>query len=226
MRTHDGGLLRGTLIESVPGERARIRLSTGEVRVVPWAQVEYAGPDSRPGPLPPPPATDSPPSRAVYGVPPLTLRLVGAPSAVSFHEITESHGTVVLPGILSGERTYDFRRLCQAPCEIPIEPGSHRFALSLGRGEEVLAPALDIWRSGTLTGTYLDRSGFRIAGWTLIIGAPLAAVGLATLAASLPEGAREATIGLAVTAGLSMLVGEILGLIFALQPDGAMVRFN
>jgi hypothetical protein len=38
--TKNGGMLRGTIIEALPDVQARILLATGEIVVIPWAQIE------------------------------------------------------------------------------------------------------------------------------------------------------------------------------------------
>ncbi|HLK41501.1 MAG TPA: hypothetical protein VKU41_32350 [Polyangiaceae bacterium] len=40
VRRKDGGLLRGTIVETTAGVQVRIQLSTGEVATIPWSEVE------------------------------------------------------------------------------------------------------------------------------------------------------------------------------------------
>src|SRR5258706_9689637 len=54
VRFKNGGILRGTILESVPNDRVDIRAPDGQTRRIPWAEVEYAGPATS---VPPPPAT-------------------------------------------------------------------------------------------------------------------------------------------------------------------------
>jgi hypothetical protein len=49
--TKNGGMLRGTIIESLPGVQARIQLATGEIVAVPWPRIEridYGAPSPSP----------------------------------------------------------------------------------------------------------------------------------------------------------------------------------
>src|SRR6266568_2609934 len=48
----NGGQLRGTIIDVIPGVHARIRLTTGEVATIPWNEI--ASVDSARTPSPPP----------------------------------------------------------------------------------------------------------------------------------------------------------------------------
>src|SRR5689334_10616230 len=57
VRTKDGGMLRGTIVEKVPNDHVEIQLANGQTRTVKMSEVEYAGPanESAPAPVPPPP---------------------------------------------------------------------------------------------------------------------------------------------------------------------------
>lgn len=61
VRTKDGGMLRGTIIEKLANDHVEIVLPNGQSRTVPMADVEYAGPTaSDPGTAPPAPAAAPP----------------------------------------------------------------------------------------------------------------------------------------------------------------------
>ena len=48
VRLKNGGMVRGTILEAIPGEAVRVQLSDGNVREFPADTVDYAGPDSSP----------------------------------------------------------------------------------------------------------------------------------------------------------------------------------
>jgi hypothetical protein len=82
-----GGLVRGTLIEAIPGQTARVQLVTGEVSTIPWSEVDHivTGPTPTPTPTPAPTPTPTPtPSRdspmvRLHIESPRNLELVGRP---------------------------------------------------------------------------------------------------------------------------------------------------
>jgi len=51
VRLRSGGIVRGTIVESVPGDAVKIQLVTGEVRMIPYGETTYAGPDVPPVPV-------------------------------------------------------------------------------------------------------------------------------------------------------------------------------
>lgn len=52
VETADGSLLRGTVVEKVPGNHVTVRLITGETRRIEWTDVARLAPDPRPTPSP------------------------------------------------------------------------------------------------------------------------------------------------------------------------------
>src|SRR5690348_6470857 len=59
----NGGLLRGAVIESAPGDHVQIALPNGEVRYLPWAEVERVTVGAAPGAAPAPAAPAPPPEK-------------------------------------------------------------------------------------------------------------------------------------------------------------------
>lgn len=101
---NDGGMLRGTIVESEPGRYVVISLPTGETRRVAWREVRYAGPAARAphpaaAPLWSPPAT--PASVSMATLPPesagFRVRFVSPQDGISFHRVTDTTTTVDLP---------------------------------------------------------------------------------------------------------------------------------
>jgi hypothetical protein len=115
IRTKDGGMLRGTIVEKVPNDHVEILLPNGQSRTVPMADVDYAGPTAGDtgaapqAPAPPPPAPlpaqqsdDEETPRATSGSLPATtigagtarLRLTSDQEGLTFHRKTgTSQGT-------------------------------------------------------------------------------------------------------------------------------------
>jgi hypothetical protein len=109
IRTKNGGMLRGTIVEKVPNDHVEILLPTGQSRTVPMADVEYAGPTAgdpanapqapapspSPAPIPAQPLDDETP-RTAAGSRPATasgagtprLRLTSDQGGLTFHRKT------------------------------------------------------------------------------------------------------------------------------------------
>jgi hypothetical protein len=106
-----GGMFRGTLVDVVPNDHARIRLSTGEVASVPWGEIDHidastSGPSAAPlPPAAPLPIVVTPPSAPADRV---YVHMTGA------HEATLERGN---------GRTWAL--VCQSPCDrwLPMEGG-------------------------------------------------------------------------------------------------------
>ncbi len=98
----NGGMVRGYLEELLPGERARIRLVSGEVSVIPWARIDHV--EQGKGPIRPAPA----------------IVTLGAPSSVPPPPVTGT-ATVHLDGA-AGVTVFqqagsDWHPVCVAPCD-------------------------------------------------------------------------------------------------------------
>lgn len=88
--TQDGGMMRGTIVESRPGQHVVIALPTGETRRVAWSEVRFAGPAGEaPGSAS---VTTPPPSYAPYGTQEPSYG--GAPPGYG----VEGYGTGAPPG--------------------------------------------------------------------------------------------------------------------------------
>ncbi len=233
--TRDGGMVRGTISESVPQDHVTITLTTGEVRTIPWANVEYAGPESdRPSTAPavaPPPPRDVPAPSPAYTAPardPNTVRLqvLTEQSGLALHEVTGMATAAVWTGQAFGTvRAYSFHRLCGVPCTIDVPRGSHQFALSQG-GDPVPARAIDILRDGTLATHYVDRGVLRAVGWiTLVVGGLAGAAWMVVPLLTTDYSSDDWLVGLIGGAAV-LSVSEIVGLILALQGDAAELRFD
>jgi hypothetical protein len=248
VQTEEGGMIRGTIVESVPHEHVLITLTTGEQRRIPWASVRYAGPsEGAPGPSPSNGlvpyeyrggAAPAPADRArapvesrerargaVAATGEVRVRFESPQPGVAFHRVTATAGFGGWGGSLA---IHQFERLCAAPCARELRRGSHQFALSLGDGAALPAPAVDIGANGVVTGQYVDRSGLRTAGWlTMGLGIPAGlAAALAPLATTNELSGDANWIGW-LTAGASIaVIAAIVGFVLGMQPDGAVIRFD
>lgn len=174
---HSGGMLRGTIAESVPGEYVVILLVTGETRRVDAAEVKYAGPATgAPGQAaPPPPAAPppvAPPPAATREVPMARLTLEAADPEQQLTFYTKTGEAVASAwGYYSGAmtvRAQSFKKLCTAPCRVEIPESRETLALALGDRAPVPVPgAVDLRGDLTVRGKYKDDSGIRVGGWVL-----------------------------------------------------------
>jgi hypothetical protein len=235
IRTKDGGLLRGTIVESIPGEKVVILLPTGELREVPMDQVDHAGPlgDAPPAWTPPPtPPTAPDPSAAPSAFPPAPSPpapaspdvTLGAPASLVLTADEPGityflyHGSTSRP--IGGNvilTLHSFDRLCTAPCRMNLKPGNYRLALALpDRDPTPARRSIDITPSTRgLHGSYTSLRGVRIGGWMLLVGGAAMGMGGALLIVSDPS-----------TSYVLMGVGGgvmLIGLIMALLKDRARI---
>lgn len=241
--THDGGMVRGTIIESVPGQYAVITLPTGETRRFDGAQIRYAGPRSgaptstlsSPGAPPAP----SPPSTAeAADTSAIELRLGSPQPGVTFHRVRlTSTAEVTASGFSQGRvvsmagtaRGHTFERLCTAPCQVELPRGEYELALSAG-GDPI--PAAEIVRLDAATavsGVYTDNSGLRAAGWVSIIGGGLAGVAIVLVPILTGTDIANDSAGFWAPFGVGLgviAVTSIIGWVLTSQQDGATIRFD
>lgn len=181
VRTRDGAMYRGTIVESVPGSHVVLMTATGESRRFEASQIETAGP-----------------SPTVFAEPPPVV-----PVEAAFEGDSATDGRVRLhvdaaePGYTLMLRTgmaavatrsgvgiaVGFDRMCTAPCALSLEPGNYNFAVEDPRGRlrAVREPVL-VDGDGSLTLSVESRRRQRIVRWTL--GISLFAIGVPLLARS------------------------------------------
>ena len=199
MRLQNGGLLRGTITESIPGEYVSIVLVTGEIRKIPMANVKYTGPaDAEPAAQPPASATGTrqqPSSFATSGAPQsadgtrpfLTVR--GREARISFRSRTPNTTFYVkTASATAGADGYQveasgYTRICSAPCEATLPEGSYTFALTTDDKAPVAAKPIHVSGSQTVHGQLERKRGVRAGGWVifgagLVVGTSLLTAGL------------------------------------------------
>jgi hypothetical protein len=238
VRTKDGGMLRGTIVEKVPNDHVEIQLANGQTRTVKMSDVEYAGPAaSDAGSPPPPPPPPLAPSGITVSVPTAKLELKSPQHGLTFHSkvgdargfasgtMWTSKGAAPTTVEVHAE---SFGRICTAPCAAEVPQGTYRLGLSLDDGDVVATELpLDLKGKLRLEGEYVSKSGTRTAGWIIGIGGQV--VG-ALLAVNSQQNCDTDIAGLCKTEhptlgiGLGVLLAStVVGLIMVLQRDQAFV---
>jgi hypothetical protein len=187
----NGGLLRGTISEYVPGSHVLMVTVTGETKRIKAAEVSYAGPSSG-APNAAPNGGRNRPSLVTVNAAEAPVKLRSEQPEVTFYLRTgESMGSAVTTGFGMGYgyrgasmmpstaftsvRGRSYGRVCTAPCEATVAAGSYSMALSKGNGSPIEAEELvRVDGPSTLQGTYTSYAGLRVAGF---------AVGLASIIA-------------------------------------------
>ena len=209
----NGGMVRGTLVENLPGDHVTIQLATGETRVFPSAEVTYAGAAALTAAVVPPP-----PPPAPRGV---RVHVVGTTEALTLQQVTGS--ATALGGTGRGFATVQvdqFGPLCTAPCDVELAPGTYALGVSLGQGPARRGDhnLFTLESDTTLSIEYESREGLRIAGWlTFLIGA---LGGAAIMVGPILAGERDIVPPL-VAGGAVVFVSEIVGLALAFLDDHA-----
>ncbi len=178
VRTKDGGMYRGVIVQMTPGDSVTIRLSTGETRTFPMSDTTYAGPDKDSGGHAAAPETTSP-AVIVHGEH-AHLRLESSVPKLTFHLQT---GEATVHG-WAGGRSYigvgrTFERLCTAPCSVDVPEGAQTFAISRAdEGRPLVGDPIDVRGDMTLQGSITNRPGLRAGGITLAVLGPLSGIGM------------------------------------------------
>jgi hypothetical protein len=144
-----------------------------------------------------------------------------------------------------GHSTGGYAHICAAPCNATMALGEHRLALSVADHSPVEPDQVVVVRGpSTVTGSYTDRSGLRIAG-LLVLGGSVLVGGIMMVAgvtgggycpigspgyvgppqgASTKEACTSSTdAGLLAAGAIVLGVGAIAGVVLALQHDKATV---
>jgi hypothetical protein len=187
VKTKDGSMYRGTIIELVAGDHVRMTLPTGETRNFPMSDVAYAGAaEGAPRPEAPSPRKARPSTREktdtdededeatvhlTANEKDLQVLIRAGQSETTGTGYTIGHGAT----FYSGESRH-YAVLCTAPCDTSLPPGTHRLAVSLdgGRAIEADEPVRIHAPATNLRATYDSRGGYRAAGILLMIGGGLA----------------------------------------------------
>ncbi len=179
VRLKNGGMLRGTIAESEPGQSVTIVLLTGETRKVPFADVEYAGPAaSAPSAAPAPaPASASPapfPGAsngttqpfAVVHAEEARVDFVSAPTGESLFRRSNTAAFASDQGSFAN----GYEEVCTAPCNVSMPAGTHTFAIAKPGSRAIEAEPVTLPPgNSTLSATYADKTGVRVG--LVVLGA-------------------------------------------------------
>lgn len=181
VRLKNGGMLRGTISELVPGDTVTIVTTSGKTREIKMSEVDYAGPADRdpqatakpstePSAVPTETASDASKTEPLVTVSGqrADLQLSSEPSNVTFHR---QSGSAIAVGARGAAVAVAYDRLCTAPCKVSLPAGTERFALSRGNEFPIFAEPVEIPPGPSqLVGSFKSRSGVRIAGWVVAVG--------------------------------------------------------
>lgn len=208
----NGGLVRGSIVELVPGDHVVVRSLVGTVRTFAMSEVEYAGPERNRPPSTgtradvPGGSTDDERSsddrqsdggagRGETTVRPeivvttrrvrLSLRARDGEDLTFY--LVDAAGEAELGDVTS--RVTGIRRLCTAPCAVTLAAGRYRLALARhsDRPRE-LRRTLRLLGGARLTGYFDDRSTQRRVGG--IVAAAAIATGVGVFIALVESGDR------------------------------------
>lgn len=154
-------------------------LSTGSVLAQEPAPSLPPPPPAPPGTAPPPPGAPPPPMAAPAAPPaepPVEvrfdsnepgLRVLALSSVVPVERVVGSrYGWWLAPGVAPM-----YRPVCREPCSVQLVPGPYRLALAKGGvGAVPVREPVVIQGPSAIHGTYVDRTGLRVAGWVVGIG--------------------------------------------------------
>lgn len=224
LQLKNGGSVRGELVESVPNEKFVLKLATGEIRTVPWADV--TAPEQAGHAPAPPPAHTAPPAPAPAPPPaPRTVHVtftsedggelqsyLGSSTGTVSSTSWGPNGSYSSGGYVEVEH-YQF--VCSAPCSKDVDPGAtYRIG---GTGKNPSRP-FNLSGNTQLTaevGGNLGRMlGIPTAASGGILGVSTAALGGILLGSGKSEGLGAA------------LVGTGVGLLVILVPLGIYLRVS
>jgi hypothetical protein len=220
-----GGLVRGSVVEYVPGDHVTIQLATGEVRT--YAAGEFAN-VAIGGSAPAPVAAPSVPAPPAASTPMAHLSVGADGEGLSLHHVIASAIVPVWTGrTLSAAQVDSFQLICNAPCEIDVPAGSYILGVAQGSGTARRAghDRAD-FAPGTVTRLaveYDSREAIRIVGWITFVGGVLAGTAIMTVPILTDPNAdiTGAIIAGSIVAG----VGMIVALPMVLLQDHAEVRY-
>lgn len=225
VRLNNGGLLRGTIIEAIPGEKVVILLPSGETRTLAGDEFEYAGPASEaPAPLAAPPTAEpaAPEPQVTVRTRKARLSLQSPGDQLTWH-LTRVDGIAVGTGGFAVAQAFD--RLCTSPCEAEVPVGDHWLALSRPDGPPISARrSINVTGDGTLEGVYEDHSTRQLVGGSLFFVGLLGGLALTTVPLLTIDNDEDyAPYG--ITGAIVSVVGVVAGLIIS-KPNEARVTFQ
>lgn len=108
----DGGMIRGTIVEVIPGNHASVQLADGRIATIRWDMVDHI--DRGTGAKAPVPTTTTPAPLPTAGTPPPGVAMV------TVH--IDADADVILEQQVAGGRWAggEWRDVCQAPCDMSL----------------------------------------------------------------------------------------------------------
>jgi hypothetical protein len=195
----NGGRVSGELVEVLPGKYVTIRIVTGEVRKLEWAEVDHVGDESKgsngskpvieskkddAGPQPTVDATGNPQGSGDATIVVRSTRPATTVSRVTGHVAASgsgSGGTVSMSGI-------SWIDLCTAPCEYKLPTGLTEIFVN-GPG---ITPATEKFKLKPGPNRFLVKAG---SSGVRIGGVILSGVGLGSFTVGLTLFALQASVG-------------------------------
>ena len=198
---NDGGMVRGTLIEVAPNDHVSLMLPNGQMRRFEAADVSYYGPSADAPALTTDPSPATPP-----GMVQLAFR-ASAPQVGLYLTTRENRG----------------QRICTAPCEHTLRPGSYHLSLSHGEGRPVLTlpRAIHIDRDVRLFGRYQSHRAMRIGGWVIFGLALPSTVASFVYASQCKDGCNEISRYFVAAGSLAL---TLVGLFMTAHKDTARIE--
>jgi hypothetical protein len=244
VRLKNGGLLRGTISELVPGESVEIVTVTGERRRFDMKEVSYAGPASEmPAAKSADPERRTKPDRdeddededdeddeddddddddaksvVTVHAKEAKLRLTTDPKGYTFHRRSSSAFAVASTGVaIVGQ---GFQDMCASPCDVSMPAGRHVLAVSKPDGFPVAASPVTVPAgSSSVHATYTDNTATRTAG-VVVAALSMTAGALVMMVPIMSSGPGSDIDTTPIWAGAGIMTGGgLLGILIAFTPD-------
>jgi hypothetical protein len=183
IQTRNGQLYRGEILERVVGDHVTIRLSTGEIRRIEWADLAPA-PAPTPAPAPPP-VVAAPPPAPVRPPPAARVDFRADTEGTELQQLaawgSSEQGTPTGLGIWSSQDDASCRTtVCRAPCSMMVDPyGRYRVAgpgLLPSASFSLSSPANTV---DARMNSHARRNAGRVL--SLFVGMPITLVGVVIL---------------------------------------------
>lgn len=230
---HNGGMLRGIIVEFVPDQAVSIMLPTGETRTIPMGDVAFAGPsNAAPWNRPSAEAAPSQPKEEAEApkdddeVKPFItvhaerarLKLVAKQPNLTVH-VKSGTATASVSGRMTSIRSDAYTTICTAPCEASLPVGTHELGVSApGENVTALEEPVQITGPGTLEASFESNAGARAAGYVVWVAGGVG--GTALMLSGGEDGTSNIVLGSAVLLG-----GALFGSLLAFTPDRTSVVF-
>lgn len=227
----DGSFYRGTIVERVRGDHVVIQTASGQLLRFEEAQIAHAGAARQtprlglgdPSAVPPSYAT---PASARAPASDGSVRVRVAPTGggpFTLHQLRAT-ASAQIPGSFATVTADAFGPLCNAPCELQLQPGAYWFGVSQGSGRALRAdgpPTTVAGESLDLEIHYEDRGAVRAMGWVSWVVGLLGVGGIGTLGVFTDSFFSAPILGPVISLAV---VSTIVWAVLAYWGDSAIVR--